>query len=177
MEQTLEKIHTTESKKQRFLRILGICGCTSCYVAMFPAILVGFIGVFGLSTIGVARLLTSYQNSFLFFPIFIISLIFLIASVFRFGKTPLLLTLLGSIGVFVSMTFYMQRWLFTLSFALIAVSYFLSYRKTKMNSLKLGFILLMLVVFLGIIDTGRGFLTKSPQSVNKSVNQMNGMTK
>lgn len=163
--------------KQRILSFLGICGCASCYVAMFPAILVGLVGVLGISTIGITHTLISYQNSFLFLPIFIVSLIFLVISVIRFGKIPIVLTLLGSIGVFASMTFYMQQWFFTISFALIALAYFLSYQKTKMSSLKLSFLLLMLVVVIGAIDAGRGLLVKPSSKTTQPVNQMDGMTK
>lgn len=161
--------------KQKLLTFLGVCGCASCYVAMFPAILVGLVGVLGISTIGITLLLTSYQNSFLFLPIFIVSLIFLVLSVVRFGKVPLLLTLFGSISVFASMTFYMQQWLFTLSFALIALGYFLAYRKTTSMPMKLGFALLVLVVFIGILDIGRVLFLTSQPTINQPVNQMNRM--
>lgn len=159
---------------EKLRAFLGVCGCFSCYVAMFPAIVISFVGVLGVSTVGIAGLLTAYQQSFLFQPIFIISLVFLLLTVFPYGKTSFLVTLVGSTGVFASMNFFMQQWLFTLSFAPIALGYFLAYRKTGNGPLKLGFILLLLVVFLGILDIGRSFISTS-QETNQPVNQMNIM--
>lgn len=154
---------------------LGVCGCFSCYVAMFPAMLVSLVGVLGVSTVGITGLLTVYQQSFLFQPIFIISLVFLLLTVFPYGRTSFLVTLTGSTGAFVSMNFFMQQWLFTLSFALIALGYFLAYRKTGSMPMKLGFVLLILVVFIGILDIGRVLFFTSQSKINQPVNQMNGM--
>lgn len=155
--------------KERLLTFLGTCGSLSCYTAMFPTILVSLVGALGISTIGITGLLATYQQSFLFQPILIISLVFLLLTVFPYGKIPFLITVIGSTGVFLSMNFYMQQWLFTLSFALIALGYFLSYRKINSKHLKLGFILLILVVFLGILDMGRDLLLvpKTTQPVNQ----------
>lgn len=160
---------------EKLRAFLGVCGCFSCYVAMFPAMLVSLVGVLGVSTVGIAGLLNAYQQSFLFQPIFIISLVFLLLTVFPYGKTSFLVTLIGSTGVLISMNFFMRQWLFTLSFALIALGYFLAYRKTGSMPMKLGFALLIFVVFIGILDIGRSLFLASQKETSQPVNQMNGM--
>lgn len=160
---------------------MGVCGCISCYVAMFPAILLGIIGVFGLSQSQTSSALNAYMASALFQPVLIVSILFLVAGIFRYGKFPLWLSILGGIGIFVSMNFYMREWLFTLSFAFVALAYFLALCQTKSPQLKFAFILLAAVVLLGVVDIGRAFATKNStpsqtqlQPVNNnSMNTMN----
>lgn len=141
--------------KTKLTSFLGVCGCVSCYVAMFPAILLGVIGVLGLSTSATAGALNAYMASVFFQPVLVVSIFFLIAGIFRYGAVPLWLSLLGGIGVFASMNLYMHAWLFTLSFTLLALAYFLAYQKSRAPQLKFAFILLALVVLLGIVDVGR----------------------
>lgn len=161
--------------KTKITSFLGVCGCISCYVAMFPAILLGVIGVLGLSQSSTTSALNAYMDSVLFQPILIVSIIFLVAGIFRYGKLPLWLSILGGIGIFISMSFYMQEWLFTLSFAFLALAYFFALRRTKAPQLKFAFILLAAVVIFGLIDIGRTFATKNstpsqtqPQSTNSN---------
>lgn len=166
----------TPGAKTKLTSFLGVCGCISCYVAMFPAILLGIIGVLGLSQSQTSSALNAYMTSALFQPVLIISILFLIAGIFRYGKSPLWLSILGGIGIFVSMNFYMQGWLFTLSFAFVALAYFLTLRQTKSPQLKFAFILLVAVVILGIIDMGRPIFTKDlvpPQTQPQRMDIMN----
>lgn len=161
--------------RQKLLPFLGIGGSLSCYVAMFPVLFVSLLGAIGISSTGILAMLTAYQQSFLFLPIFLVSLLFLLIAIIPYGKAPLFLTLVGSSGVFTSMTFFMQQWLFILSFAVIALAYFLSYRKSRSMPLKLGFILLMLVVFIGILDISSVFLVSPSSDKDQPVNQMERM--
>lgn len=146
--------------KTKISSFLGVCGCLSCYIAMFPAILLGIIGILGLSQSRATSALNAYMASALFQPILIISILFLIVGIFRYGQASLWLSILGGIGIFVSMNFYMREWLFTLSFALIALAYFFALRQTRSPQLQFAFVLLTTVVILGIVDIGRPFLTK-----------------
>lgn len=167
--------------KTKTMSFLGVCGCISCYVAMFPAILLGIIGVFGLSQRGAASALNAYMGSVLFQPILVVSILFLIAGIFRYGKLPVWLSILGGIGIFMSMNFYMREWLFTFSFALIALAYYFALRQTKSPQLKFAFVLLVAVVLFGVVDIGRSLVTKNstlPQAPlqpinNNSMNTMN----
>lgn len=173
----------TPSAKTKSMSFLGVCGCISCYVAMFPAILLGIVGVLGLSQSQTASALNAYMASALFQPVLIVSILFLIAGIFRYGKSPLWLSILGGSGIFVSMNFYMHEWLFTLSFALIAFAYFLAFRQTKAPQLKFAFFLLTIVVILGVVDVGRSAVAKNlalPQALpqtqpaNNNMMNMNG---
>lgn len=150
--------------KTKLTSFLGICGCISCYVAMFPALLLGVIGVLGLSTSAAAGALNAYMASVWFQPVLVVSILFLIAGIFRYGALPLWLSILGGAGIFVSMNFYMHAWLFTFSFALLALAYFLAYQKSRAPQLKFAFILLVLVVALGVVDIGRdAFASAGPK--------------
>ena len=160
---------------QKLLAFLGIGGSLSCYIAMFPMLFISLLGALGISSTGILAMLTAYQQSFLFSPVFLASLLFLLIAVIPYGKTPLFLALVGSLGVFTSMTFFMQQWLFILSFAVVALAYFLSYRKSRSMPLKLGFILLMFVVFIGILDMSRVFLVAPSSDKNQPVDQMERM--
>mgnify|MGYP001581705186 CR=1 FL=1 len=152
---------------EKLRAFLGVCGCLSCYVAMFPAILLGIVGIFGLSSSQAQNALNTYMSSILFQPILIISILFLIVSLLRYGKIPLSLSIVAGLGIFVSMNFYMTEWLFTLSFGILALAYYIAFRKTKANPLKIALVLLLAVVVLGIIDIGRAaFLSPNPQNNN-----------
>lgn len=143
---------------------------------MFPAMLLGIIGVFGLSQSGATSTLNTYMASPLFQPILIVSIIFLVAGIFPYGKLPLWLSILGGIGIFASMNFYMREWLFTFSFALVAVAYYFALRRMKSSTLKFAFILLAAVVVFGIIDIGRPFLVRDspkPKALPQSMDAMN----
>lgn len=155
--------------KTKLTSFLGVCGCVSCYIAMFPAILIGLIGIVGLSTSATAGALNAYMASALFQPILILSILFLITGIFRYGAVPLWLSLLGGIGVFASMNFYMHAWLFTLSFTLLALAYYLAYRKSKSPQLKFALVLLLAVVVLGAADTGRSLSSLLIQSPTNSM--------
>lgn len=150
----------TSGAKTKLTSFLGVCGCISCYVAMFPAILLGIIGVLGLSQSQTSSALNAYMASALFQPVLIASILFLVAGIFRYGKSPLWLSILGGIGIFISMNFYMREWLFTLSFISISLAYLLAFLKTKSPQFKFAFVLLTAVVILGVIDIGRPFLVK-----------------
>jgi len=103
----------------------------------------------------------------LFQPILIISILFLIISLLRYGKIPLSLSIVAGLGIFVSMNFYMRKWLFTLSFGILALAYYLAYRKSKSVQLKTALILISAVAILGLIDTGRtAFYSPNPQNNN-----------
>jgi len=139
---------------------------------MFPAILLGVIGILGLSQLSTISALNAYAASALFQPILVVSIILLIVGIIPYGKASLWLSTLGGIGIFVSMNFYMREWLFTFSFVLIALAYFLALRHTKTPQLKFAFVLLTAVVILGIIDTVRSL---QPQLMNNNtMNMMNG---
>lgn len=122
---------------------------------MFPAILLGFIGVFGFPQSATLSALNAYAASVFFQPVLIISILLLITGLLRYGKTPLALSVLGGIGIFVSMNFYMRAWLFTLSFALVALAYLLAFWETKIPQLKIAIVFLVAVVLLGIVDIAR----------------------
>lgn len=169
--------------KTKLTSFLGVCGCISCYVAMFPAILLAIIGVLGLSQSETQSALNAYMSSTLFQPVLIVSILFLIAGIFRYEKMLLQLSILGGIGIFVSMNFYMREWLFTLSFALVALAYYLALRRTKSPQLKFAFFLLTIVVILGVVDFGRSVVTKNlalpqllpqTQPANNNMMNMNG---
>lgn len=151
---------------EKLRAFLGVCGCLSCYAAMFPAILLGIIGIFGLSNAKTLDVLNAYMGSVLFQPILIISILLLIVGLLRYGKTPLVLSFLAGIGIFVSMNFYMRSWLFTLSFALLALAYYLAFRKTKTPQLKIALIFLIAVVLLGVVDIGRSVLPAQSSTPN-----------
>jgi len=140
---------------EKLRAFLGVCGCISCYVAMFPAILLGFMGIIGLSTSQTQNALNAYMSSIVFQPILIISILFLIVGLLRYGKMPLGLSIIAGTGIFVSMNFYMRSWLFTLSFGVLALVYYLAFQKTKAQPLKVALVLLIAVVVLGTIDFGR----------------------
>ncbi len=132
---------------------------------MFPAILLGIVGIFGLSSSRTLDGLNAYMGSMLFQPILIVSILFLIIGLLRYGKTPLVLSVLGGIGIFVSMNFYMTKWLFTLSFGILALAYYLAFRKSKASQLKVALALLLAVVVLGAVDIGRTtFSSPNPQN-------------
>ena len=138
---------------------------------MFPAILLGVIGILGISQLSTISALNAYAASWLFQPILVVSIVFLIVGIIPYGKAPLWLSTLGGIGIFVSMNFYMQEWLFAFSFVPIALAYFLALRHTKTPQLKFAFVLLTVVVILGVIDTVRSL---QPQLMNNStMNIMN----
>lgn len=163
--------------KQKLLTFFGVCGCLSCYAAMFPVLFIGLFGVLGISSISILGITTTYQHSVLFLPIFIISLAFLLLPILPYGKTAIFLAVVGCIGIYASMTFYMQQWLFTISFALVTISYFLAYHKTKSMSLKLSIFLLLLIVLLGVVDTGRLYLVRQSAESVPSGGTMNQMMK
>ncbi len=75
-------------QKSRILSFLGVCGCISCYVAMFPALLLGLIGVLGFSQPSTVSALDAYMGFVLFQPILIVSILFLAAGMLRYGKLP-----------------------------------------------------------------------------------------
>ena len=155
--------------KTKIMSFLGVCGCISCYVAMFPAILLGVIGILGLSQLSTIFAFNVYAASALFQPILVVSITFLIVGIIRYGKAPLLFAILGGISIFVRMNFYMREWLFTVSFALVTLSYFLAYRKTKSMYLGLSIFLLLLIVIIGAVDTGRLFpVGQSAKSASSS---------
>lgn len=153
---------------EKLRAFLGVCGCFSCYAAMFPAILLGIVGIFGFSSPQTLDALNAYMGSVLFQPILIISILLLIVGLLHYGKTPLVLSVLAGIGIFVSMNFYMRGWLFTLSFGILALAYYLAFRKTKAQQLKVALVLLLAVVFLGVIDVGRTAFS-SPNSQNNNI--------
>jgi len=162
---------------EKLRAFLGVCGCLSCYVAMFPAILLGIVGILGLSSSQTQNALNAYRNSMLFQPILIISILFLIISLLRYGKIPLSLSIVAGLGIFISMNFYMREWLFTLSFVILALAYYLAFKKTKAQPLKVALILLTAVVALGVIDLGRSALSTLSQSQpHTSPNNMDMMT-
>lgn len=148
---------------EKLRSFLGVCGCLSCYVAMFPAILLGVMGIIGLSSSQTLNALNAYMGSVLFQPILVISILFLIIGLLRYGRIPLILSIIAGLGIFVSMNFYMRGWLFTLSFGILALAYYLAFQKTKAQPLKITLILLLAVVALGIIDIGRAAFS-SPSS-------------
>lgn len=157
----------SKSAKDKLLSFFGVCGCVSCYVAMFPAILLGIVGIFGISSSATLSGLNAYMGSALFQPILIISILFLVAGIVRYGAQPIVLSVLGGIGVFVSMNFYMREWLFTLSFIFISLAYLLVFLKTKAPQFKFALIFLAAVVLLGVIDIGRtAFSSPNPQNNN-----------
>lgn len=143
---------------EKLRSFLSVCGCLSCYIAMFPAILLGIVGIFGLSSSQTLGALNAYMGSVLFQPILIISILLLIVGLLRYGKTSLVLSIIAGIGVFVSMNFYMRAWLFTLSFGMLALAYYLAFRKTKVPQLKIALVFLVVVVLLGVVDIGRSIL-------------------
>lgn len=162
---------------KKLLVFLGVCGCLSCYVAMFPALLLGIVGIFGLSSSQTQNILNAYMSSVLFQPILIISILFLIISLLRYGKIPLSLSIVAGLGILVSMNFYMREWLFTLSFVILALSYYLAFQKAKTRTLKIALVLLLAVVVLGVIDLGRSVLAApSPSQPRISPNSMDMMT-
>lgn len=148
---------------EKLRSFLGICGCLSCYVAMFPAILLGIVGIFGSSSAQTLDALNAYMGSVLFQPILIISILLLIVGLLRYGKTPLVLSVLAGIGIFASMNFYMRAWLFTLSFGMLTLAYYLAFRRTKTPQLKIALVFLIAVVLLGVIDLGRSLLPSPSQ--------------
>ena len=149
--------------REKLRAFLGVCGCLSCYVAMFPAILLGVIGIIGLSTSQTLNALNAYMSSILFQPILVISILFLIIGVLRYGKIPLILSIIAGLGIFVSMNFYMRGWFFTLSFGILALAYYLALEKSKTPQLKVALVFLLAVVVFGVIDLGRSALsTPSP---------------
>jgi len=150
---------------EKLRAFLGVCGCLSCYVAMFPAILLSIVGIFGVSSSQTQNALNAYMGSVLFQPILIISILFLMISLLRYGKFPLSLSIVAGLGIFVSMNFYMREWLFTLSFGILALAYYLAFQKAKTKTLKIALVLLLAVVVLGVIDLGRSslFTPSSPQ--------------
>lgn len=164
----------TFSEKLR--SFLGVCGCLSCYVAMFPAILLGLVGILGLSSSQTQNALNAYMGSVLFQPILIISILFLIIGLLRYGKTPLILSVIAGLGIFASMNFYMREWLFTLSFGILALAYYLAFQKTKAQTLKIALVLLIVVALLGILDLGRSVLSTQSQPPIPS-NSMDMMTR
>jgi len=158
---------------EKLRAFLGICGCLSCYVAMFPAILLGIVGIFGLSSSQTLNALNVYMGSVLFQPILVISILLLIVGLLRYGKTPLVLSILAGLGILASMNFYMTEWLFTLSFGILALAYYLAFRKTKTPQLKVALVLFLAVVILGVIDLGRSALSApSPSQPHTSPNSM-----
>jgi len=166
----------TSRTKTKIMSFLGVCGCISCYVAMFPAILLGVIGILGISQLSTISALNAYAASALFQPILIASIVFLIVGIIPYWKAPLWLSILGGIGIFVSMNFYMREWLFTFSFVLIAFAYFLALRHTKTPQLKFAFVLLTVVVMLGVIDTVRSFTIKTTTQHQTQPQRMNNNT-
>lgn len=129
----------------------------------FPSI----VGVFGLSQSNTLLALNAYAASPLFNPILIVSILFLVAGVFPYGKLPIGLSILGGIGIYISMNFYMREWLFTLSFAFVALAYFFALRQTKAPQLKTALILISVVIILGVIDIGRtAFSSPNPRNNN-----------
>lgn len=151
----------SKSAKDKLLSFFGVCGSLSCYFAMFPAVLLGIVGVLGLSQSSTASALNAYMVSALFQPILIVSIIFLAAGTIRYGKLPLWLSIIGGIGIFASMNFYMREWLFTLSFSFVAFAYFFAFRQTKTPQLKFAFFLLTAVVIFGVFDVGRSVVKKN----------------
>jgi len=154
---------------------LGVCGCFSCYVAMFPAVLFGIVGIFGISSSQTLGTLNAYRSSILFQPILIISILLLLVGLLRCGKIPLSLSVLAGIGIFASMNFYMKEWLFTLSFGVLVLAYYLAFQKTKAQQLKIALILLLAVVVLGVIDLGRATLFSILPSQPANPNYMDMM--
>lgn len=148
--------------REKLFSVLGVCGCISCYFAMFPAILLGMVGVFGLSTASTRGALNAYMNSVLFQPILIASILLLVLGLARYGHIPLVLSGLSGLGIFVSMNIYMRSWLFTLSFLILAAAYYLAYRQSKSAQLKTVLVLIGTVVVLGIVDFGRAALSSAP---------------
>lgn len=168
---------SSANAKSKILSFLGVCGCFSCYVAMFPAILLGIIGIFGISNSQTLNALNAYMGLILFQPILIISILFLIISLLRYGKFPLSLSIVAGLGIFVSMNFYMREWLFTLSFGILALAYYLAFQKAKTGTLKIALVLLLAVVVLGVIDLGHSALsTPSPSQPSNFPNSMDMMT-
>lgn len=151
---------------EKLRAFLGVCGCISCYIAMFPAIFLGIVGIFGLSNTQTLDALNAYMGSVLFQPILIISILLLIIGLLRYGKTIIVLSGLAGIGIFVSMNFYMRSWLFTFSFALLALAYYLAFQKTKVPQLKIALVFLIAVVLLGIVDIGRSLLPAQSSTSN-----------
>jgi len=144
---------------------------------MFPAILLGIVGIFGVSSSQTLNALNVYMGSVLFQPILIISILFLIISLLRYGRIPLSLSIVAGFGIFVSMNFYMREWLFTLSFGILALAYYLAFQKAKTETLKIALVLLLAVVVLGVIDLGRSALsTPSPSQPSTPPHSMDMMT-
>lgn len=164
----------SKDQREKILSFLGVFGCASCYVAMFPAILFGAIGILGLSPSQAASALNAYMGSVFFQPILAISILLLIAGIFRYGKLPLWLSILGGIGIFVSMNFYMRERLFTLSFAFVALAYFFALRQTKSPQFKFAFILLLAVVLFGVLDISRSLATKKSSASQAQPQPTNG---
>lgn len=133
---------------------------------MFPAILLGIVGIFGLSSSLTLSALNAYMGSVLFQPILIISILLLIIGLLRYEKAPLALSVLAGIGIFVSMNFYMRSWVFTLSFTLLALAYYLAFRRTKVPQLKIALIFLIAVVLLGVVDIGHSVLPAQSSTPN-----------
>lgn len=156
---------------EKLRSFLGVCGCVSCYVAMFPAILLGIIGIVGLSTSQTLNALNAYMGSILFQPILVVSILFLIGGLLRYGKIPLILSIIAGLGIFTSMNFYMTGWLFTLSFGILAFAYFLAYQKSKSTQMKTALILISAVVVLGVIDIGRTAFSLPNQQNNDILQQ------
>jgi len=156
--------------REKLRAFLGVCGCLSCYVAMFPAIILGIIGIIGLSTSQTLNVLNAYMSSILFQPILIISILLLIVGLLRYGKTPLVLSILAGFGIFVSMNFYMRAWLFTLSFGILALAYYLALEKSKTKQLKVALVFLLAVVILGVVDLGRSIVPTRSQPAIPSNN-------
>jgi hypothetical protein len=101
----------------------------------------------------------------------------LIISLLRYGRIPLSLSIVAGLGIFVSMNFYMREWLFTLSFGILALAYYLAFQKVKTQPLKIALVLLLAVVVLGVTDIGRSALsTPSPSQPSTSPNSMDMMT-
>lgn len=162
---TKNQIGDNKAFGEKLRSFLGVCGCLSCYIAMFPAILLGIVGIFGLSSTQTLDALNAYMSSVLFQPILIISILLLIVGLLRYGKTLIVLSALAGIGIFVSMNLYMRSWFFTFSFVLLALAYLLAYRKSKSMQLKMAFVLILAVVILGVIDIGRiAFSSPNPQN-------------
>lgn len=151
---------------EKLRTLLGVCGCISCYFAMFPAIALGIVGIFGLSTSQTLDALNAYMGSVLFQPILVLSILLLVAGLLRYGKTPLILSILAGIGIFTSMNFYMRAWLFTLSFAVLALAYYFAFRKAKIPQLKITLIFIIAVVLLGVVDIGRSVLPVQSSTPN-----------
>lgn len=167
----MNELFVRQSFLQRMVAFLGICGCVSCYVAMFPAMLLGIVGTVGISSSTSIPLLNAYMDSVLFQPILILSIFFLIAGLLPSGARPIIVAVLGGLGVFVSMNVYMSEWLFTMSFSLISLAYFLAFRKTKAPQLQFAIVLLLAIVTLGVMDIVRSVFSAPPPHIPADVQQ------